>query len=729
MPEHNRYDESDAKKKFLSQTAERVRDKFADIFMGRISGDNLAYAELCLNYGAEKFLDRAEKICYDCVAWDILQRLHRLKIKYALRIDFDEYLSLSETEAHKYLSGRLIRARTLLDETINFCDRHSKNPNYSAENYLEIAALTDNAINAEITFIADEEFAAELNLLYEKIFRLIESAAERVSLATFPREEKIRLLEKIRDFYDANDYTALYRSENFSNPERQYFYQTAIDKLKSEEEGRIIINVSGVSLCDSAFDYEFKGDFDKAIELYEQAYIQGAEPYDYVLPSLARACRKAGYIEQAIETLKLVLKIDLERGQNYTCHACSELINIFFEQGCFEEARKFSEELIRHSTGRDSYTATYQVIGWYNLYRLESESSTKKIFWEKCLEKFRLLDGEKNLSDSLSDFLKTYTEKLPCRPESLPTLEALIKRIEKTNRPIFERAIKISRELNCAEYHIKFLTEYALSLKDEAAAMNYCLEAENFLTENNLRDEYLQSLVYYAQAECMSRADFSYEQTDSIKKKCNYILLTEKKTEYLTDAELFEAWEDAADFYKGFDEYGERLHCLKKALELLDTSDDFEKAWRLKCNIIDCQNSLGDSEAVRRAVLLLYKNLLTADADNLADKIKTLTAYLEKTVAIEEFFALNFFAIYVALIDDADKELISSPTLNEEFFEVFKTTLEKNSATAQVDFVNDVCEEIKSSAQNFPAAEKYLTLIEDFIFKYKFNDIDFKNGN
>ena len=123
--------------------------------MGRISGDNLAYAELCLNYGAEKFLDRAEKICHDCAAWDILQRLHRLKIKYALRIDFDEYLSLSETEAHKYLSGRLIRARTLLDETINFCDRHSKNPNYSAENYLEIAALTDNAINAEITFIAD----------------------------------------------------------------------------------------------------------------------------------------------------------------------------------------------------------------------------------------------------------------------------------------------------------------------------------------------------------------------------------------------------------------------------------------------------------------------------------------------------------------------------------------------------------------------------------------------
>lgn len=728
MPEHNRRDESGAKKKFLSRTEERVRDKFADIFMGRISGDNLAYAELCLNYGKEKFLDRAEKICHDCAAWDTLQRLHKLKIKYALRIDFGEYLSLSEDEAHKYLSGRLILAGKLLDETINFCDRHTTEPNYSAENYLEVAAQTDNAINAEITFIADEEFAVELNLLYGKIFLLIESAAENLLAATLPPEEKIRLLEKIRDFYDANDYTAIYRSENFSDPEKQYFYQTEIDKLKSEKEGRIVINVSGVGLYDSAFDYEFKGDFDKAIELYERAYAQG-DAYDYVLPALARVCKEAGYIERALETLERVLEIDRKHNRHYTCHACSELINIFFEEGRFDEARKFSEELIHYSEDEaDSYKATYQIVGWYNLYRLESEPSTKKIFWEKCLAKYRLLDDEKDLSDSLSDFLKTYIDKLPCTSESLATLEALTKRTEKS-RPIFERAIKLSRELHCAEYHVKFLTEYALYLKDEPEAMSYCLEAENFLTENNLRDEYLQSLVYYAQAECMSREDFSYEQIDSVRKKCNYILLTEKKTEHLTDTELYEAWEDAADFYKGFDEYGGRLHCLKKALELPDTSDDFEKAWQLKCGIIDCQNSLGDSEAVRRAVLLLYEDLLTADADNLADKIKMLTAYLEKTAAVEEFFALNFFAIYVVLTDDANKELISSPTLNEEFFEVFKATLKKDSAATQVDFVNDICEEIKSSAQNFPVAEKYLTLIDNFVFKYKFNDIDFKNGN
>lgn len=717
----------------MSQTEKRVRDKFADIFMGRISGDNLAYAELCLNYGAEKFLERAEKICYDCAAWDILQRLHRLKIKYALRIDFDKYLSLSETEAHKYLSGRLIQAGALLDETINFCDRHSKNPNYTAENYLEIVTLTEYAINAEITFIADEEFAAELNLLYEKIFRLIESAAERVSLATFPREEKIRLLEKIRDFYDANDYTALYRSENFSNPERQYFYQTAIDKLKSEEEGRIIINVSGVSLCDSAFDYEFKGDFDKAIELYEQAYIQGAEPYDYVLPSLARACREAGYIEQAIETLELVLKIDLERGQNYTCHACSELINIFFEEGRFEEARKFSEELIRYSTGRDSYTATYQVIGWYNLYRLELEATTKKIFWERCLEKFELLGGEETLSDSLSDFLKTYTEKLPCRPESLPTLEALIKRIEKINRPIFERAIKISRELNCAEYHIKFLTEYALSLKDEAAAMNYCLEAENFLAKNNIGDEYLHSLIYYVQSECMSRDNFSYKQINFVKKKCNFILLTEKKSEHFTITEKYEAWEEAADFYNGIDD-GKRLYCLRKALELFDAIDDIEKLWRLKCRIVECQISLGKLEEVQRAVLLLYEDLTNKNFDeSFAEKTKRLAKYLENSNADEEFFALNFFAIYVSLDKEADKKLIFLPTLNssenEKFFNILKMTLEKDFAADQIDFVNDIYEEIKSSSKLFPAAEKYLTLIENFIFKYKFNDIDFKNRN
>lgn len=691
--------------------------------MNRISGDNLPYAELCLYYGAEKFLERAEKICHDCAAWDILQRLHRLKIKYALRIDFGQYFNFSEEDAHKYLSRRLIQAGELLDETINFCDRHSTEPNYSAENYLEIAALTDDAINAEITFIADEEFAAELNLLYGKIFLLIESAAENLSAATFPNEKKIRSLKKIRDFYDANDYTAMYRSENFSDPERQYFYQTEIDKLKSDA----IINV-GVSLCDSAFDYEFKGDFDKAIELYERAYTSGDEPYDYVLPALARVCKEVGYIERAIETLKRVLEIDRERNRNYTCHACNDLINIFFEEGRFDEARKFSEELIHYSAGSaDSYKVTYSIVGHHDLYRLEAEPQSKKFFWEKCLEQFKLLDDEKNLSDALNDFLKTYAEKLPDTEESLAILDSLISRADKS-RAIFERAIKLSKDLCRAEYHIKFLTEYALSLKDEPEALSYCLEAENFLAANNLHDEYLESLIYYTQAECMSREDFSYEQIDSVKKKCNYILLTEKNIEHLTDAERCEAWEDAADFYNGFDAHGGRLYCLQKALELLDTTD-FEKVWRLKCAIIDCRKSLGDSDEVRRAVLLLYKILLTEDAADFADKIKILATYLEKTDADEEFFALNFFAIYVALADDADKELISAPTLNEKFFEVFKLTLETDSAANQIDFVNDICDAIKSSAKNFSAAEKYLRLLEEFIRRHQFGDFDFKNGD
>ena len=230
----------------------------------------------------------------------------------------------------------------------------------------------------------------------------------------------------------------------------------------------------------------------------------------------------------------------------------------------------------------------------------------------------------------------------------------------------------------------------------------------------------------------MSRDNFSYEQIDSVKKKCNCILLTEKKTEQLTDAEKCEAWEDAADFYNSFDEHGGRLYCLKKALELINATDDFEKIWRLKCRIVECQISLGEFETVRRAVILLYEDLTNKNLDeSLADKIKILATYLEKSTADEEFFALNFFAIYVALDKDADKKIISSPTLtsadDEKFFNVFKKTLEKDSAAAQIDFVNDICEEIKSSAKHFPAAEKYLELIEDFIRKYQFKEIDFND--
>ena len=735
------------KKNFSSWEVEKVRDKFADIFMSRISGDDLAYAELCLNYGVEKFLEPAEKICRDREAWDTLQKLHRLKIKYALQINFEEFSDA--TNLHEYLSGKLIRAAELLDEAIQFCDRHSTNPNYSAKNYLEISLLVDEAIRGEIFFIADEEFAEEINLLYGKIFSLADSAAKNLSAATeLTAEEKISLLEKIRDLHSASDFTALYRSENFSDPAKQIFYQEEINKLKPKNfsEG-IVVDATGVSLSEAAFDCWFKGEFDKAIALYEKAYALDAEPYDYVLYALAETCREAGYTARAIEYLERILEIDREQERRgtpdfkFTCYACDDLINIFLEEGRRDEARKLSEELIRHNAGaKNFYEATWLIVGRYDLYRLETEPQIKKIFWENCTEKFRLLDGEEKFPNALNGFLKEYARKLPAEEKSLATLDALIKRAEnwgaeELKRALFERAIKISEELSCAEYLVKFLTEYSLFLcdKPDAAckeAMTYCDRAEKFLAANEIRDEYLQSLIYFALAKCMrGTEDFSREEINRVKEKCNCILLTEKKIEHAAAAARSEAWEEAADFYESFDAHAERLYCLKKAAE---TIHDFEKIWRLNCGIIDCHISLNAAAEVNGAVLALYKNLLEnfSAEENFAGKIKTLAGYLAKTDAAEEFFALNFFAVYAALVDAADTKLISSPTFTraeeKNFFEAFRAAFE-NSSADKLDFVSDVFAEIKSSPKNFPAAERYVAALEEFLYRNQFNEIEFKN--
>lgn len=88
-------------------TERRMKQSVLEVFMNRITGSSLAYAELCLLYAKKDRLDEAEQICLrqkNREVYDILQQIYRKKIKiisdcedmFESELNLDDYLGTVE---------------------------------------------------------------------------------------------------------------------------------------------------------------------------------------------------------------------------------------------------------------------------------------------------------------------------------------------------------------------------------------------------------------------------------------------------------------------------------------------------------------------------------------------------------------------------------------------------------------------------------------------------------
>ena len=728
------------KKKSLKQTERQINARLSEIFMRRISGNDLSYAELCVCYGKKKYLQRAEDICLASravEAYDILQRLYRLKIKFAAQIDFEFFESF---EPEELCRQNLIRIGELVDVAKNFCDSFSTEPNYSAKNYSALVFETDEAINSEIIYIADDEFSAELDPLYNKIIAILDAAVKKLLLADkIPREEKISLLEQIRDFYSADDYCAMYRSENFFNPEKQCFCQTQIDVLRGENDA---IFARDVTFGELAQNCELTGDFDRAIDYYQKAYEQG-EIYDWALYGAAQSCLKAGYTNRAIEYLELILQTDRQSNCGiYTNHACLPLIDVFISEGRLFEAKKLALELLEHNSKENSaYATTWRTVAFFKLFVIESEPD----FWKKAVENYRQLDGEKTLSVNLLDFLKAYADTLSDSERDLIELENLINRIERYDREqaeniraIFERAVKLAE--NHAEYRIKFLTEYSAYLTEDLNshfddALRYCKQAQSFLAQSDLRDDYFQNLIYRAEIICLEQMNCDFSEVQALRRKCDYFLLTARELDGLSDKEKFQTWRDAAYRYDFTDDQPNRLRCLEQAEKI--SVAEFEENLSLSRDIIDCLAKLKNFSQAKTVTKNLYGKIFrqyfaiqNKIEFNLPQKLRDLAEIFNLIKCFAEAFAVYLISVCAILAPPTEENFFAVPFFNdadeENVCKILATAMDLELTADQIDFVAEAIERLAQLPVQNAFVQKCSELFALFAKKHQFNEIEFK---
>lgn len=759
----------------------QVKRKVLDIFMERVTGDSLSYAALCLLYGEEKSLEEAETICLkssDRKAFDILQKIYRKKIEYAAKCSdvFETDLDWDD-----YYNSKFAEVAGMIDKVIYFCKKYSEEPEYIAKTYVEAGIEADEFINEGTWGMANDKRIKELDNVYFKITDMFETATKNIFAADFTPSEKEKILKKIQSFYSGEDLFPTYRRKYFMDMEKALWYQEQINDLRKDTCGE---NASGSICIDGnvtyfyrddvtnstlASEYEEKGDYEKAMELFEKAYTTGEEDYEWTFFCLARVCKKAGKIEKAIGYLQCILNRDKENEKNdaeffsYTSYACCELIRILVSQNRFTEAGEYAYELIHYNEleiGEEdnAYYVSWIIAAYYQLFVIESEPQQKKSFWEQCMKYYKMLEQEKYISDNIYDFVFAFVKNIDVSEKGFVEILSILKRVdnwegEKITRDILEYAIRICESNHSyGKWHVYFLTKYSALLNKSsnqhyAEALQYCKMAQEFYDAYKLQEPYCQNLIYKVMAECMSNIrEYEFEQVQKIRKKCDYALLAEADVNEIpcSDEEKIEAWKNAADTFRYIDDYERERYCLQRAYDIIMPIlnqyefSDYRNVWDIAEAMIQCYMNLkNDGQAYFMIEELYTKTIDYYDDPEKAEdtgewswKIKQLAEYLEEINRVEEAANLYLYAMYVAICAKPDSGLIRDMDLGEQqslqLYKKLETIMKGGVENDVVDTVLDLKEKVMPLLKQITNGKMFQELLQWFLAKYQHQEIEFK---
>ncbi len=578
-------------------TERNMRRQVFQVFMQRLfSGSTIPYARLCLRDGKEESLEKAKQICLssnDREASDLLQRICRRKI-WRLLNDDDLFESMieSELDLDDYCVQQYKQISKLLGEAQEYCEKSADAPEYLVREFVGAGTEVDESLAEQLLLGYSEKPIPELDEIYRKIIELFDIATEKMPAAAYSAEEKEAFYKKMQEFYsDKMVSTALYRQQYFSDMEKARWYQEKIDALRDPQ--MTYIDMDDVSYIDLAGEYEKKGQYAKAIECYEKAYQDGTEPLETAMRGIAQIYKGLNDYEKAAQSLERVLDADKEEAKEaeghvrYSSYICLELIQILILQKEYAKAKRYAQELISFekedlAEEDNEYAIAKLLEASHYLYLLEEDMQKKEDCWQECLQYFKML-GNCQIDRDLEEFVLSYIRK-----EDAPYEEIyrILERFEGwTENAVKERVIqetirKYGPLADFHPWHVIFLAKLA-ELKSEpfaeggAEALRQCAAAEEYYEEYGLDEEYIQSLIYSVMAEAMSQdAAYDFEQTAEVRKKCNYMLLAEKKIQFLdglcTDERAVEIWQDAANQYQLISDYGQEILCLQKAIRILE---------------------------------------------------------------------------------------------------------------------------------------------------------------
>ena len=572
-----------ARQDLESSALDEVRWQFLKYFMERISGENLAYARLCVAYCGHihnemHYLKQAEKICRfgqekECHA--LLFRIYLLQIrKVGKKDDLIDRMMEEDFDENRYLQEFQNQIYELAGKAEREIQSDTEDVGILGKSMIDLALEVNDALEDDLILFPPQE--KENEEVYHQLLKVavhfMDKAEQYLDQAEMDKKEKAGLYKEMAKFFRVDEFEMDVRKEYYGDQRRAHFYREKAAELTkneeiSEENVEIVVGeMPGFS--EVAEELEKKGEYFQAIECYVKAYDQDEISYVRALEQIAENRVRLKEMEEAANCWKRILEAERKREEwfQYDGGICCRLIQFLRERGQTDEARRYAMELVQYYTSKeeqeDDHDWSCRLAGMYRLYQLETDEKRREDYWKQC----------ETCWQHISDDYRIFEENRAYLLERLGREKTEEKRIEQAfaymqhrtswmdaedNLVFLDYILKqtkgkekfAAQEIRAFLYRSRCYLELAGNHKKEAMWDAFAALKRQKQVKN--QDAYLRSFGYKMLAICYrDRYSVLDKRAEKLLEKCDYFLMTKTDAKGQKTEQQLEIWEDAARSYR-----------------------------------------------------------------------------------------------------------------------------------------------------------------------------------
>ena len=572
-----------ARQDLESSALDEVRWQFLKYFMERISGENLAYARLCVAYCGHihnemHYLKQAEKICRfgqekECHA--LLFRIYLLQIrKVGKKDDLIDRMMEEDFDENRYLQEFQNQIYELAGKAEREIQSDTEDVGILGKSMIDLALEVNDALEDDLILFPPQE--KENEEVYHQLLKVavhfMDKAEQYLDQAEMDKKEKAGLYKEMAKFFRVDEFEMDVRKEYYGDQRRAHFYrEKAAELTKNEEiseENEEIVFGEMPGFSEVAEELEKKGEYFQAIECYVKAYDQDEISYVRALEQIAENRVRLKEMEEAANCWKRILEAERKREEwfQYDGGICCRLIQFLRERGQTDEARRYAMELVQYYTSKeeqeDDHDWSCRLAGMYRLYQLETDEKRREDYWKQC----------ETCWQHISDDYRIFEENRAYLLERLGREKTEEKRIEQAfaymqhrtswmdaedNLVFLDYILKqtkgkekfAAQEIRAFLYRSRCYLELAGNHKKEAMWDAFAALKRQKQVKN--QDAYLRSFGYKMLAICYrGRYSVLDKRAEKLLEKCDYFLMTKTDAKGQKTEQQLEIWEDAARSYR-----------------------------------------------------------------------------------------------------------------------------------------------------------------------------------
>ena len=571
-----------ARQDLESSALDEVRWQFFKYFMERISGENLAYARLCVAYCGHihnemHYLKQAEKICRfgqekECHA--LLFRIYLLQIrKVGKKDDLIDRMMEEDFDENRYLQEFQNQICELAGKAEREIQSDTEDVGILGKSMIDLALEVNDALEDDLILFPPQE--KENEEVYHQLLKVavhfMDKAEQYLDQAEMDKKEKAGLYKEMAEFFRVDEFEMDVRKEYYGDQRRAHFYrEKAAELTKNEEiseENEEIVFGEMPGFSEVAEELEKKGEYFQAIECYVKAYDQDEISYVRALEQIAENRVRLKEMEEAANCWKRILEAERKREEwfQYDGGICCRLIQFLRERGQTDEARRYAMELVQCYTPKEEeadYEWSYRLAGMYRLYQMETDEEKKEDYWKQCETCWKKISDDYSIFEENRAYLLERLEREKTEDKRIEQAFAYMQHRTswmdvEDNLVFLDYILKqtkgkekiAAQEIRAFLYRSRCYLELAGNHKKEAMWDAFAALKRQKQVKN--QDAYLQSFGYKMLAICYrDRYSVLDKRAEKLLEKCDYFLMAKTDAKGQKTEQQLEIWEDAARSYR-----------------------------------------------------------------------------------------------------------------------------------------------------------------------------------